>query len=157
MERRAIAVTPWAVVAVACLVNIGIAVDFTRHITGPKPGELERRYGFARQHLSGVTRVAYVSHQGGRFVNARYALAPTVLDPRYVRFDRAEGIVVGFDLETMVDTATHLQPLVVMCDFEDTRALSDFLSGLAGEAEGRGIEHRLIQQRGGLALVSLGG
>jgi hypothetical protein len=144
------------VTSIVCLVNAGLSVQATRQLSGPQPEALERRYGALRTRLVGTARVAYVSDARWRFLEARYALAPTILDPGYVRVRPDERSIAEVDVRAIADDAAVRPPIVVLCDFDDAAGLAELLDDLSAELEDRGLAVREISHTGGVALLSLG-
>lgn len=140
-----------------CLVNAGIAIDFTRRLAGPQPESLERRYGDLRSRLVGVARVCYISDQTAYFLNARYALVPTILDIRHVDFRREDRSIVGYHLDAIVDEAFSNPPLQLLCEFDDPEGLGEFVDGLSTAAARRGLRVETTYRDGRLTLLSVGG
>jgi hypothetical protein len=155
-RRRAVLGLVVVAVFLVCLINAVIAVEFTRRLDGPQPGDLEERYGGLREELADVVRVAYISGDRWRFLNARYALAPTSLDPGFVDLDLDERTIVGFDLEGLAGHAAANPPLLVLCDFGNRLALTAFVDDLAAEIEMAGLELEVVDGGDGLALLSVG-
>jgi len=143
-------------VFVVCLFNAVVAVDFTRHLDGPQPGDLEDRYAGFREKLAGVARACYISGDRWRFLNARYALAPTILDPRFVEIDFDTRSIAGFDLDALAGQAAANAPLSVLCDFGNTKALDAWMDRFSVVIEKRDLGLRVIETRDGLALLSVG-
>lgn len=143
--------------AVVCLVNSAFSIQATRRLGGADPDELERRYGSLRPMLESVRRAVYLSDARWRFVEARYVLAPVVLDPGYVVLQVDRRSIETFALDVLVADAAARPPMMVLCDFDHRSALDAVLDELAAEAGRRGLETRLISRGGGLALVSVGG
>jgi len=146
----------WAVVAAVCVVNIVIAVRSTGDLDGSTPGELEQRYGELRPLLAGSRTAAYVTDNRWRFLNARYALAPTVFDHRFVELEDDGRTIAAFDVDGMVVRARDEPPLAVLCDFDRATELGAFLEDLSAAARPRGVDLRVLHHRGGVALVRLG-
>lgn len=156
-RTRVVAGVVLVAIFIGCLINAVVAVDFTRRLDGPQPGDLEERYGDFRQELEGVAWVAYISSERWRYLNARYVLAPTILDPRFVTLDLDARAIVGFDLEGLSGHNVANPPLLVLCDFEGERALEAFVRDLSDEIEERELRPRVIRHRNGVALLSVGG
>lgn len=156
-RRRAVHGLVVIAVFVVCLINAFVAVEFTHQLDGPQPGDLEERYGGLREELADVVQVVYISGDRWRFLNARYALAPTRLDPGFVDLDLVERTIVGFDLEGLAGHAVATPPLLVLCDFSNRRALTAFVDDLAAEIEMAGLELEVVDGGDGLALLSVGG
>ncbi|MCU0302701.1 MAG: hypothetical protein MUC56_01405 [Thermoanaerobaculales bacterium] len=156
MSRR----PPVAMVAatlLACLVNTVIAVGLTRRLDGPQPSALEDRYGDLRPRLAGVARVAYVSDARWRFLEARYALVPTVLDPRFVEIDETARTIAGFRVEAMAEAAVDGPALVVLFDFDRRARLDALLLELEDAARRRGLVLRVAFTDGRVTLLEIGG
>ena len=79
-----------------------------------------------------------------------------MLDPRFVERRLAEGVVVGFDVEAMAAAAAEAPPLFVLCDFDRRTELIAFLDALRTAAATQRLEIRILDERGGVALVSIG-
>ena len=140
-----------------CLVNAGIAIDFTRRLNGPRPESLDRRYGDIRQQLDGVERVAYASDSTNRFLGARYALAPTILDISYIELRREDRSITGYRLDAIADEAQSDPPLRVVCDFSSSDSFSTFVDDLSAVAAERGLRVEVTQRAGSIGLLSVGG
>jgi hypothetical protein len=144
------------VVVTVCIVNIAIAVHSTRNLDGSKPSDLDRRYGELRPLLTESRTAAYVTGNRWRFLNARYALAPTVFDHRFVKLEDDGRTIATFDVDGMVARAQNRPPLTVLCDFDQTSELTAFLDELSAAARSGGFGVNIIHRRGGVALVRLG-
>jgi len=129
----------------------------TRRLHGPQPAALERRYVGVRSELANVARAAYVSDARWRFLEARFAVAPTILDPGFVARDLKARTITGFKIEEMVETAANQRGLIVLCDFKSRGGLDRFLAELGTEAHRRGVELRVRFADAGLALLAVGG
>ena len=140
-----------------CLVNAGIAVNFTRRLDGPRPESLHRRYGDLRQQLDGVARAAYISDSPVHFLGARYALVPTILDISYIEF-RPEGrSITGYRFGAMADAALSDPPLQVLCEFSSSDRFLSFVDDLSAAAAERGLRVEVTQRAGSMGLLTVGG
>ena len=140
-----------------CLVNAGIAIDFTRRLAGPRPESLERRYGDLRTRLDGVARVSYISDSTAYFLGARYALVPTILDISHIDFQREDRSIAGYRLDAIIGEALSNPPLRVLCEFDSPEGLDAFVDGLSTAAASRGLRVEAIYRDGPLCLLSVGG
>jgi len=145
-----------AFVYVICLVNAGVAVGFVRGLDGLTPEHLERRYGELRPHLEGVARLVYVTDDAWRFLNARYALAPTVFDHRYVTPGVDGRTIVKVDLPAIVESCER-GPLIVLADFGNVKGSRSFVDDLSDTAGERGLTVGILRHTPkGVALVVVG-
>jgi hypothetical protein len=146
-----------AVTLAVCLVNVVIGVRATRGIDGTKPAALERRYGGLREPLADTDRVVYLSDGRWRFVEARFALAPVILDPGYVVIDTERRTIASLAIDALAADAAVRAPVIVLCDFSGRPALDDTVDALVAAAANHDLSARVSARRGGVALVTLGG
>jgi hypothetical protein len=144
-----------AAVYAICLVNAGLAVDATRRLDGPTPEDIDRRYGALRPLMDGVASAYYVTDDGRRFLRARYATAPTVLDPGFVEPGPDGRSIASIDVDGLIQASTH-QQVVVLGDFGRAAARRGFVADLAGRAAERGIGVRVLHRSGGVVLLRVG-
>jgi hypothetical protein len=156
VSRRATAAVV-AATLLGCLVNAVISVGLTRRLDGPQPAAIDDRYGGLRSELAGVARAAYVSDARWRFLEARYAVVPTVLDPRFVELDLEARTIAGFRVEAMAEAAATGPGLVVLCDFDRRAGLETFRIELETAARRRGLELRVVFTDGLVTLLEIGG
>lgn len=140
-----------------CLVNAGVAIDFTRRLAGTQPESLERRYGDLRIRLDGVERVCYITDKTVNFLNVRYALVPTIIDIGHIDFRREDRSIVGYHLDAIVDEALSDPPLQILCEFDDPDGLGGFVDGLSTAAARRDLRVETTYRSGRLTLLSVGG
>ena len=140
-----------------CLVNAGIALDFTRGVKGPRPDSLEQRYSDFRELLDGEARIAYVSDRTVWFVGARFALVPTILDISFVDYRLEDNSITGYDLQAMVNASISDPPLVVLCEFSSGKTFDGFLDELSAAAIERGIQLEVTHRAGSRGLLTVGG
>jgi len=146
-----------AIIIAVCVVNVGFAIRYSDPAKGPKVHDLTRRYSEIRTRLAETSRVAYVSDNTANFVGARYALAPVVLDIRYVDFRLGDRVITKFDLDGLVENAVNDRPVEVVGDFSDPRRLEAFVRELRGAAKPRNVEVVVRWRRNGLILLVVGG
>lgn len=146
-----------AIVIAVCVVNVGFAIRFSDPARGPRADDLTRRYGELHTRLAETTRVAYLSDNTESFVGARFALAPVVLDIRFVDFRLGDRVVSSFDLDGLLDSAVNDPPAEVIGDFSDPARLRAFVRELRRAARARGIEVVVKWRRDGLILLSVEG
>jgi hypothetical protein len=146
-----------AIVIAVCLVDLGFAISLATPTAGPTADDLNRRYGELHERLDGVARVAYFADTPVRFVGARYALAPIVLDIRYVDFKIGDRVIRNFDLDALVEDAAEGRPLVVLGEFSEENRMAVFTDDLARAASSRGIEAVETWRSDGLILLKIGG
>jgi hypothetical protein len=146
-----------AVVIMACVVNIGFAIRYTNPAKGPEANGLTQRYGELHDRLAETSRVAYFSDNTVNFVGARFAMAPVVLDIRYVDFRLGDRVVSRFDLDGLVEDAVNGRPVDVVGDFSDPKRLHAFVRELRRVARKRNVDVGVIWRRDGLILVAVGG
>jgi len=140
-----------------CLVNAGIAIDFTRRLNGPRPEALEQRYGDLRILLDDVKRVAYISDSAAYLLGARYALAPTILDISSIEFRREDSSITGYRLDAIVEDALSDPPLQVLCEFDSAVGFRSFADDLSAAAAHRGLRVEVTHRAASMILLSVGG
>ena len=155
-RRTSVAIIVAVTVAV-CLVNVVISVHATRDLGGTKPAALERRYGALRDSLVDIDRVVYLSDARWRFVEARFALAPVILDPGYVIIDTERRMIESLAIDALAADAAAGPRVPVLCDFSDDDALGGAIDELQAAAGDHGLSARVEVRRGGVALITLGG
>ncbi len=146
-----------AVVVTVCVINVALAIRYSDPAKGPKAHDLTRRYGELHTRLAGTTRVAYFSDNTANFVGARFALAPAVLDIRYVDFRLGDRVISKFDLDGLVENAVNNRPVDVVGDFNDPKQLEAFVRNLRSAAMPRNVEVVVNWRRNGLILLAVGG
>ncbi len=109
------------------------------------------------ERLDGVARVAYFADTPNRFVGARYALAPVVLDIRYVDYKIGDRVIRNFDLDALVEDAADGRPLIVLGEFGEERRMAVFTDDLTRAASSRGIEAVETWRGDGFILLKIGG
>lgn len=107
--------------------------------------------------LAETARVAYLSDNTGSFVGARFALAPVVLDIRYVDYRLGDRVVSSFDFDGLVEHAANNGRLEVVGDFSDPTRLRACVRELRRAARARDVEVVVRWRRDGLILLSVGG
>lgn len=145
-----------ATIIAACVVNVGFAIRYTNPAKGPDVHDLSARYGELHSRLAEIPRVAYFSDGAARFVGARYALAPVVLDIRYVDSEIGDRVIRRYDLGALVDDATAGPPVDVVGEFSDPHLLESFVRDLQRAASSRGVEVVVSWRRDDLVLLEVG-
>jgi hypothetical protein len=154
-DRPAVTAAVVGITLAVCAVNGVIAVHGTLGIDGRAPAALERRYGALRAPLGDVSGVVYLSDERWRFVEARYALAPVILDPGYVVIDAERRAIASLAIDALVADAAAEPPVVVLCDFTARAVLEHTVDELAEGAEDHGLAADVLSRGPGVALITL--